>query len=434
MIYGRKGAMTLALWTSFLFSALYTIGPQMVGQNTFFAIALNNIAFFSVAYLSGLLSEQFIEMGAELETKEEDIKVLKGINELIVENITTGLLTMDEGGRIQYINQVGLEILGAESAEQRTLADINKQLALKVGNYKENTDGKTLNRVEVELKADDHTQGQNIEVIISPLFGRDETFQGHVLLLQDQTERKSMEYQMRQQEKLAAVGQLAAGIAHEIRNPLASISGSIQLMVDSDAIKSTQDKRLMGICLKEIDRLNKLISEFLEFVRPEIKAEDPVSVNELMSEVLDMVKFNSKVRSDIKQVSEMGAKKIILGHRDKLKQAFLNIVLNAYQAMHDTAEAEIFIQTYDESDRLILVIRDNGQGMTKENKKRIFEPFHTTKTNGTGLGLAITHKILESHRARVTVDSEVGKGTSFIMEFPIEELLHPNDMAVKKHA
>src|SRR5204863_310671 len=151
--------------------------------------------------------------------------------------------------------------------------------------------------------------------------------------------------------------------------------------------------------------LNGLISEFLEYVRPEQKATTHVDVNPIIREVVEMIRFNSKLRQDVEHKLSLGAHCQILGNKDKLKQAFLNFVVNAYQAMEKTENPLLEVTTVDESEKVVLVIRDNGCGIKKENLNRIFEPFHTTKPQGSGLGLAITHKILEAHSARILVDS-----------------------------
>jgi len=230
------------------------------------------------------------------------------------------------------------------------------------------------------------------------------------------------------------VGQLAAGIAHEIRNPLASISGSIQLMTGDTPIDQSEQKKLMNIVSREIDRLNGLITEFLDYVRPEQKIGTPMDLNAVIREVADMMKFNKKLRQDIEQKLELSAQSMILGNRDKLKQALLNFIVNAYQAMDKSISPSLEVSTKDEGDKVVLIIRDNGCGIKKENINRIFEPFHTTKPQGSGLGLAITHKILEAHSARVFVESEIGVGTRFLIEFPSERDVHTRDPIKLKRA
>lgn len=418
LVFQKKGSLFLALWTSILFSFLMIVGPSVQGQNLYFAVGLNNIAFFAVAYLGGLLSEQLNFMGSELVERQKDIEALRDLNQMIVDNMATGLMTAGLDGVVTQVNQSASKILEDTQLLGRPLGELfplmNQSLdltTLRRGDIPSR-------RLELEYK---NFRGEKaiIEVTIGPLRDSSKETVGYVLTFQDLTQVKKLEYAMRQQEKLAAVGQLAAGIAHEIRNPLASISGSIQLL-SSSVSYSEEDKKLMNIVLREIDRLNNLISEFLDYVRPQTRIEDPVNLNSLLQEILDFVKNNQKLSQGIEQQLELKAGRLILGHKDKLKQALLNIVINAYQAMDNGDGSVIRVSTtdLDLQEKVQLRIEDQGCGMDAANRDRIFEPFHTTKPNGTGLGLAISHRILEIHGASIVVESELGKGTSFTIEFP----------------
>jgi two-component system sensor histidine kinase PilS (NtrC family) len=243
---------------------------------------------------------------------------------------------------------------------------------------------------------------------------------GYIVTFHDLTRVRRLEFAMRQSEKMAAVGQLAAGIAHEIRNPLASMSGSLQLLESGFTSESAEEKKLMRIALREIDRLNNLITEFLDFVRPEVLKEDPVDINLVLRDVLEMAKMNKGLRQEIQQSVELKSIKTIPGHRDKLKQAVLNIVMNAYQAMSEAEKPVIEVKSFDRDDSVVVTIRDHGCGIDEVGLRRIFEPFHTTKPKGTGLGLAITHKIIENHQGRIYVESTKGVGTEFTLEFKLK--------------
>jgi two-component system sensor histidine kinase PilS (NtrC family) len=225
-----------------------------------------------------------------------------------------------------------------------------------------------------------------------------------------------LEFQSKQNEKLAAIGQLAAGIAHEIRNPLAGISGSIQLL-SQDTQDETQEK-LMKIILKEIDRLNLLITEFLDYAKPEKKPDSKINVKSTLEEVLVFCRRHPDVKENFIWEVELNDVQI-LGFNEKLKQAFLNIIINGIQAMKDSTESKFIISLKKEGQFAVVNLKDSGCGMSEETKKKMFEPFHTTKLKGTGLGLAVTYKILEVHRAGIVVNTELNKGTEFIIKFPI---------------
>ncbi len=208
---------------------------------------------------------------------------------------------------------------------------------------------------------------------------------------------------------------MAAGIAHEIRNPLAGISGSIQLL--SQDTQDETEKKLMKIILKEIDRLNLLITEFLDYAKPEKIPDTKINIKDTIDDVLLMCKRHPEVAPDF--IWDIQLKDAhTLGFHEKLKQAFLNIVINGIQAMKNKPNARYAISLSEENDFVVLKLQDSGSGMSEDTKRKMFEPFHTTKAKGTGLGLAITHKILENHKAVVIVNTEINVGTEFIIKFP----------------
>jgi two-component system sensor histidine kinase PilS (NtrC family) len=426
LVFSREGGWLLAIWTSVCFSALLIVSPEISGQSLYFSMAVNNVAFIAVTFLGGRLSEQLSSVGTKLQEAQSDLFVLQNLNELIVNNITTGIVVVSRTGFVQFFNPQATAILEASQFQQIKLQDIVPELNWPWRELIEN-EGKSFERREVKIERSGG-QVKLLEVVAARFKDMDGKLKGWLLLFDDRTEQKMMEESFRQQEKLAAVGQLAAGIAHEIRNPLASISGSIQLMLAHPGNQKDEDIKLMRIVDKEIDRLNRLISDFLNYVRPETRSDTPVNLNNIVREVMESIKFNPKLRTDVKQVLSLKAASEIPGNRDKLKQAVLNFVINAYQAMDKTANPVLEVETHDQNDLVVLIVRDNGCGIKKENLHRVFEPFHTTKPQGTGLGLAVTHKILQAHGARVFVDSTENEGTRFLVEFPAIRDLHTEDL------
>lgn len=416
-LFSRWTVFSLTFWSSITYGACLFFETSFTGQAFYVNLLFNNAALLAVAGLSSLLSDQFSFLGEKIQQSEKKIEVLEDLNSLIVGNIGSGLVTLNDNLKIVTSNSAASEILQDTNLIGQSLSSIFPQVFQNIQSEKVSKTKGSTQRFEVAYDVDSDRQIV-LETIISPLVDNDDNYHGFLILFQDLTELKQMEKQVRQQDKLAAVGQLAAGIAHEIRNPLASISGSIQLLVASPESLKDEDLKLMRIVLREIDRLNGLITEFLEFVRPDVQATESVMVGSVLQEVLEMVRFNKGLPQDVEQKVNLASKMPILGHRDKLKQAFLNIVINAYQAMTDTNEKILNIQVYDESNSLKVVISDTGCGMDEKTLNRMFEPFLTTKPKGTGLGLAITHKVLESHGAKIWVDSKQGKGTDFYIEFP----------------
>jgi two-component system sensor histidine kinase PilS (NtrC family) len=159
-----------------------------------------------------------------------------------------------------------------------------------------------------------------------------------------------------------------------------------------------------------------LISEFLDYAKPLPKPTDRLSLTALIGEVLELISYNKKLRTDVKFECKLESEIFILGYKDKLKQAFLNIIMNAYQAMDKVENPFLQVSIGRDKGLAILRIKDSGCGMKEETRRRIFEPFYTTKSQGTGLGLAVTHKIFEGHGASIIVESAEGKGTEFVIK------------------
>lgn len=434
LVFQRAGAIFLALLTSVCFSFLVVIGPTLQGPTLYFTVVVNNIAFFAVAYLSGYLSEQINFMGSEIKARDEDIKTLQNLNKMIVENIATGLMTIQKDGRILHCNPAAKAIIGyGDELKNQNLSLLFPDVMNRI--HALSFDKKDLGRFEV-IFVTPKQERLLLGCSVSQLKELDGVVAGYILIFQDLTEIKRLERAVHRSEKLAAVGQLAAGIAHEIRNPLASISGSIQLLKASlRGGHQPEEEKLMSIVLKEIDRLNHLINEFLDFVRPEQTIEKVIDLQALVKEVLDMVKVNPKLRKDVEQKIHFLSDRRIIGNPDKLKQVFLNLVINAYQAMEKTEHPALTVTIAFEKGLIRTKFQDNGAGMNEAVTKRLFEPFFTTKPSGTGLGLATSHKILESHEARIFVESASGRGTEFTIEFtklaPLEQIID-NKIATKR--
>jgi two-component system, NtrC family, sensor histidine kinase PilS len=405
-----QGAILVALFSSIGFTLNSILGPEIKTFSNLFMIVLNNIAFFSVAGVAGYLSEQLDFLGIKLLESARSLSDLKNLQELILGQVPVGVLTVESSGEIVQANKTASGIFLAEDIKGKNIIQLLPSAKLALEKLKEQD---RLIRTEISAVLKDSTQV--LAVTLTWLISGGQK-KGILFVIENVTQIRRMEYSLRQSEKMAAVGQLAAGIAHEIRNPLASISGSVEML--SQTTSSDDDRKLMKIILREIDRLNNLITEFLDYSKPPVPPDKAIVINELVDEVLESMKLNSKIRSDVDLIYEKKSAIRILADKDKLKQALLNIVINAYQAMESTEKPTFRVQVWEDENRVSLSMRDNGCGMSEETKKRIFEPFHTTKAKGTGLGLAITHKIFENHKAEIIVETEVGKGTEFLIRFP----------------
>lgn len=412
LVFQMRGALLIAALTSIGFTIASWFGPEMKAMSFLFLLILNNISFFAVAGLSGYLSDQLNLFAEKLEAQNLSLRVIRRLNELIVETIPSGLMTINSASEILQFNPGAAQLFKKDQLEGRKLFEMIPELAIRVPAL-ENLQASSRHEVLWSEGAEDFL----LSVQILPQSSEFNT-QTYLVVLEDLTQVRRLEFAVRQSEKMAAVGQLAAGIAHEIRNPLASISGSVELL--SQSFSTEDDKKLAKIILKEIDRLNRLISEFLDFSKPEKPPSEIVDLNLILKEVLESLKISHGGSVEIEVQLSPEAK--VLGHKDKLKQAFLNIVINGLQAMDKADQKQLQVRTLHDKGQVIVRIRDTGCGMSEETRKRMFEPFHTTKAKGTGLGLAITHKIIESHSARIDVDSKVGLGTEFMISFPAKTI------------
>lgn len=408
VVFQRSGGLYLALFTSVCFSLLLALDTRVQGNSLYLAVGVNNLAFFTVAYLSGYLSEQLNFMGLELRERGRDIRLLKNLNDMILDNMASGLLTLDNSGKILQLNENAKNILRVEGMDLGVALD--KTLPDFVHSVQKATSG------EFEIEVDAAEGKKLLRIHKSSLNNDMGEKQGAVIVFEDITDLKKLENRVQQSEKMAAIGQLAAGIAHEIRNPLASISGSVE-MLQADSSRTEDEKKLMGIVIKEIDRLNKLITEFLDFARPQDVRLMELDVSQLVKEMVDELQFVPSAK-DIDYDIDITPQLRIQGHRDKLKQAFLNILINAVQAMESRPVRRLSVAVKKSSEQVIVTVEDTGTGIDEKVIKKIFEPFLTTKAKGTGLGLAVVHSIMTAHKASVDVKSVKGEGTTFTIVFP----------------
>ncbi len=412
---GYRGALIAALVASIGFSVSSLSSPEVKGISYVFIFLLNNVAFFTVAVISGYLNQQLDLFATSLKTQTVSLRLVQKLNELIIDNMPFGLLSIDKGGRILQYNPGAQRIFGIDELEGLVVFQLIKEL------FQVNIFESSYLRHRHEYKLERGVESLLIGMQVFETSDESVADPTYLVVLEDLTEIRKIEFSLRQSEKMAAVGQLAAGIAHEIRNPLTGISGSIELL--SQTSNSDDDKRLIKIILKEIDRLNRLIGEFLDFAKPEKPVVDPVDLVPLVESVLDHLQSDPKMSVQMVQVQrDLDEHAIIRGHIDKLRQVFLNIIINSYQAMQNTTEPQLKVSVKVRGSGAAaiveVIIKDNGCGMSPATKARMFEAFHTTKPKGTGLGLAITHKILQAHACEIQVESNLGLGTEFILRFP----------------
>jgi signal transduction histidine kinase len=230
-------------------------------------------------------------------------------------------------------------------------------------------------------------------------------------------ELKKAQEELIQANKYKVIGELAAGIAHEIRNPLGSIQGSLEIL-RKDYQPEDAKYEFLNILLKEVKRLNKVITDFLNYAKPALPNLIDTNINQLISEtVLFLSPQAVKKGVSLKTELEKNLPRI-KADPSQLKQAFINLILNSLESIED--KGEITISVYQDKNRLKLAFKDNGKGMSEETKNKILTPFFSTKEGGTGLGLGIVERIIQNHKGEIKVESTLGKGTIFTLSFPIE--------------
>jgi two-component system sensor histidine kinase PilS (NtrC family) len=432
IILYRPGGFLTASLSGILYGTMvildyYGLIPTVAGNHSnyresyvFYNIFINIVAFYIVAFLSGYLSEQVKKTGEELIEKRIDFEELKILNNNIIENIQTGLTTVDRQGRIISFNPQA-EVITGKSLREVYLSPIDDVIPGILRDIKKNEKVQTtsgLNRWTKEFISD---KGRRyiLGFSVSPFRNSRNEQVGRIILFQDITHVREMEEEIKRNDTLANLGKLAANLAHEIRNPLGSMSASVQLLKKELTI-SGSNRDLMDIVLKEIERLNHLITNFLMYARPLTVKKEAVDLTKVIDETIAVFKNTPKGSVDISIATRFSGDTIIVGDFMQLKQVFWNLLLNAADAMVDGGHINIKLNgaTSTMDGAVSISVSDSGKGIESGIKPFIFDPFFSTKDGGTGLGLPTVRLIIEAHGGSVDVHSQEGKGTDVIVVLP----------------
>ncbi len=378
----------------------------------FSRIFIHIISFYIVALLTSFAAKQEKMARDLLEEKESAFDQLDLLHKSIIESVDSGILTIDLNGNIKSFNKGAEEITGFLRFEiiNKKLDDVfpvlssmlNKKNQLKQGSRFEVTDS-----------------GKMLGCSVTPLVDSNRKKVGNTLIFQDLTVIKEMERKIERNKRLAFVGVMAAGLAHEIRNPLASISGPIQ-MLSKDLRLDETDRKLMQIILRGKDRLDGFVKDFLLLARPKPSERRDINVKVIIDDLLESLRFSPGWREDIEVIKNLCNQAGIYGNKAEIRQVIWNMVSNAIQAMPEGGKLQIETRAVfnDTKEYLEIRISDNGCGIEGKNQDKVFEPFYTTKKNGTGLGLAIVNRIVETHMGKIRIKSKPGKGTDCIVLLP----------------
>ena len=421
LFFRLKVSVIVALFSSSLYIMIVlgyylALPPVFRGSplKLVYILYLRTIIFCLVGFLCGYLSTL-------LQKKGEEFSKLKNLHNMILHNMNSGLITTDFDNSIIYCNRAAENILGY-SADDMIRQNLDRFFVYsdKEDFLLSETDPHNPDREKSEMIAKTNS-GEEITIGFNLSFIRDDVDEtvGKVLVFTDLTEVKQLEWQVRQGHKLKTMGEMAASVAHEIRNPLASIRGSIEMLAENMNCTEEQD-RLLKVLLKESDRLNNIIEHFLAFARESSLNIEKQNISEIISEVVTLCNNDRSKNSNIRIAFHSPAHvEYVLGDEAQLKQVFFNLIRNAVDSIRDEGNVEIAINR-DPADEqsLQIAINDTGEGIVESDLQRIFEPFYTTKSKGFGIGLPLAEKIIRNHNGTIDVESRPAGGSTFTVKLP----------------
>jgi len=384
-------------------------------------VTFNLVALLVVGLLASKLSDRR-SSGEQLEATARSLASLRALHERIIESIRSGLITTDLDGNIFTFNGAAAEITGRTAAEMigtsifELFGNIREQIDLAI---ESNFDITQLPRFESDLSTPDGF-AVRIGFSISQLYSEENEATGLIITFQDLTQIRSMEESIRRKDRLAAVGRVGAGLAHEIRNPLGAMRGAIQVLESNMPPESIQTD-LMSIILRESDRLNSIITNFLSYARPKAGNFTDVDICEALQDTATLLRHGPDVSDSHRLTLELPDKPVFVNaDATQLKQIFWNLARNAFQAMPDGGDLKISLATIPNR-RVRITVEDSGKGMSPEQVERLFEPFSNSTSGGTGLGLSIVYQIIRDHNGTINVRSAQDEGTTITIELPREK-------------
>jgi two-component system sensor histidine kinase PilS (NtrC family) len=418
---GYVFAVWLGLSQSVNFNAL-ALRSVLVLQGTLtYSMLLHIFIFYLVALISGILAQRLRAQDRKLADASLALKRARLETDDILRHLNSGLLTIDHTGSIIYFNHTAERILGYGEEQVRGLPcarvfsermpELSRCLCDGIERGVEHP------RREFEI-VDIHGRDVPVGVSTSILRDEDGSPRGVIGIFSDLTTAKKLEEKMRAADRLAAVGELSASIAHEIRNPLAAISGSVEVL-KRELELSGQNERLMDLIVKESHRLSRILTDFLTYARIGRTSYARVELCHLVSDVLQLVRHHEAYNSNVDIVWESReAFLYVVGDDDLIRQVLMNLMINACESLGGRG-GTIGVKIARKVGSVVLDISDTGSGITPHDLSRVFEPFYSTKKQGTGLGLAIVHRICATLGLTIHVESIPGVGTTFRVEFPL---------------
>ncbi len=432
LFLGRRGGILIASVSSILYGLLldlefyHVIHPlynvvhpySFTAGYVFSRIFIYIISFYIIALLASFVVEREKKTRILLSEKVSAFDRLDLLHRSIIESVNTGIMTTDLNGVIRSFNRAAEKISGYRLHEvlDKQVDDILPGISAAVTKIRNDK-----KRFELNVHSKDG-KPMIVGFSLSPLRQSREEDIGRIWIFQDLTAIKEMQAEVEKSKRLALIGEMSAVLAHELRTPLASISGSIQILQRDLALDGT-DKKLMEIVLRGKDQLEELVRDFLLLARPNPGVRDVIDIREIMCDIIESTRFGPDWNDDITIEQTWCDHSQVNGNKTEIRQALWNIILNAFQSMPDGGQLKVEVDTINETmdtAYLKIVIEDTGSGVNPELRDKILEPFYTTKEKGTGLGLAIVSRVIESHKGRFSIESETDRGTRCTIILPAE--------------
>ncbi len=423
------GGLVLAqyLAAAGLLDAAWLSGPPAALPARSFAqytVALNTFGFFAVALVSGSLADSLRHAGVRLKEASTEIADLQALNQHVIDSLPSGLATTDPALRILTFNRAAESITGVQfrSAVGRPIGDVLQLPAPVVSSIPADLMGRGSRRFEWKYRSSDGRGELEIGLTATHLEtpgGR----AGFLFTFQDVTNIKKLERDAALQQRLAAIGEMAAGIAHEIRNPLASMSGSIQILRQELPLSSEQEQ-LMDIVLRESERLNTTIRSFLAYARPQRFQIARFDVRRAVNDTTLLLRNSSEILEGHEIVAEVPGEPLWYeADEGQIKQILWNLATNGLRAMPNGGRLTLIAAAEAATDRVLISVKDEGVGIAPEDVDGLFQPFHGSFAKGSGLGLAIVHRIVTDYNGEIRVNSQPGAGTTIAVRLPARAVI-----------
>lgn len=411
IILNRKAGFVTASLSAILYGVLldlqyYRVLPisfdaTLTEKQFFYNIFIHTVSLFVTAYLGGHLSSRLERTVKKLEEKDSHLKDLELFNVRVIESLPSGLFTTDTSGSILVFNRAAEKITGL-MRDEIIGRHVNGALPFVGFPFRQG-------RHEIVLGGG-REDAKIIGITITALEDSVGRETGYIGVFQDLTQLKKLETEMKQREKWAVIGELSANIAHEIRNPIASLRSSIEMLREGK-IPGRHREKLMDIAINETERLNNIITDFLTYSRPRPIEVKHIDLHGLLANTLDLLRNLAETKNTVSIRKDFRGPLFLDVDPEKIRQVFWNLGLNAIEAMPEGGELRV--STGIDGDSVIVSFSDTGSGISRQDIEKIFYPFFTTKEHGTGLGLSIAYRIVEEHGGRLTAKSTPGIGTTF---------------------